>query len=470
MINKKIVLLKIAAGVCILALVIFGIYKAVTVSSESSPEQNKSASISTQCEYKWEDSECSATCGTGTITSVLKIIKEGENCPKEKVKTRVCEKEPCPINCVIGGWNPWGACSATCGTGTQTRTPKIEIQAAFGGTACPVPDTQYCYSGPCPINCVTDGWNPWGACSVKCGTGTRTRTPIIRQHAEHGGIECPEPEQEDCVGTECPEDCEYTPGDWSECSLPCGTGTQTRSPIITKPVKHGGFCPATETRKCQNIPCPLDCEYAWKGDWTECSVQCGTGVRYRDVTFMRGPERCKQGTFTVEDECQVRPCDENDCAYTWREWSDCSLPCGTGTQTRSPEITRPTNGGFCPTTETKKCQNFPCPVGCEYGWGEWSECSRTCGSGLKYRDISLTKGNDSCPKSLGQDSDSCEIRPCNRIDCRNTWGPWSDCSSTCGVGTRTREPIITQDPEDYGMPCPTKETEYCFREPCPIDG
>lgn len=51
---------------------------------------------------------------------------------------------PAPLDCVQ---SDWGACSKTCGGGTQTRT--IITQSANGGTACG-PTSQNCNTHACP--------------------------------------------------------------------------------------------------------------------------------------------------------------------------------------------------------------------------------------------------------------------------------------------------------------------------------
>ena len=53
------------------------------------------------------------------------------------------------------------------------------------------------------------------------------------------------------------------------------------------------------------------------------------------------------------------------------------------------------------------------------------------------------------------------------VDCVWTWGPFSECSVTCGDGKITRDPIIIQPVEHGGEPCPPTETEPCNEGLCP---
>jgi hypothetical protein len=120
---------------------------------------------------------------------------------------------PSPQNCVATP-NAWGACSATCGGGTQTRGYTITTPESGGGT-CPQrsqTDTQPCNtqacgssSSPSPQNCVATP-NAWGACSATCGGGTQTRGYTITT-SESGGGTCPQRSQTDsqpCNEQACP--------------------------------------------------------------------------------------------------------------------------------------------------------------------------------------------------------------------------------------------------------------------------
>jgi hypothetical protein len=96
----------------------------------------------------------------------------------------------------------WGACSKTCGTGTQYRS--ITQQPQNGGAACPA-TSQTCNTQACPqpINCAVSGW---GSCSKTCGTGTQTRS--ITQQSANGGATCPALSQT-CNTQACPPSVAY---------------------------------------------------------------------------------------------------------------------------------------------------------------------------------------------------------------------------------------------------------------------
>ncbi|KAM9325336.1 hemicentin-2 [Gastrophryne carolinensis] len=97
-------------------------------------------------------------------------------------------------------------------------------------------------------------------------------------------------------------------------------------------------------------------------------------------------------------------------------------------------------------------------------WQEWGPCTRTCGQGVQER-IRLcnnpppANGGRPC---MGRDVD---VRTCNLPSCPvdggwTGWSSWSQCSSTCGEGTRQRtRSCFSPPPQHGGKACVGKDTE-----------
>lgn len=183
-----------------------------------------------------------------------------------------------------------------------------------------------------------------------------------------------------------------------------------------------------------------------------------------------------QGGITVNQSNQCASYQTKDCVLDWGNWDNCSATCGGGTQTRTATISQPEqNGGVaCPPadqlTQTQQCNTGACPSSdCVFTWGDWSPCSLDCGGGTQTRQPIITaqpsNGGNACPVSQTQ---PCNTQPCSE-DCVYTWGDWSTCDKTCN-GTQTRQPIITTPatPGGDGKACPSPQTQLC--NPCSKKG
>uniref|UniRef100_A0A8D0G7I3 ADAM metallopeptidase with thrombospondin type 1 motif 8 n=1 Tax=Sphenodon punctatus TaxID=8508 RepID=A0A8D0G7I3_SPHPU len=105
--------------------------------------------------------------------------------------------------------------------------------------------------------------------------------------------------------------------------------------------------------------------------------------------------------------------------------------------------------------------------------GDWSECSKTCGSGWQRRTVECRdvegQASTTCDKALKPE----DIKPCGDLPCP-IWriGLWSPCSRTCGEGARTRSAscidytgkIIAS--EKCGSPQPLAATATCMLQEC----
>ena len=168
----------------------------------------------------------------------------------------VSPPEPCE-----GSWSAYGACDASCGGGTKTKSWTTTKNPRHGGAACPSPTTQSqaCNTQACPINCVGT-WSDYDACSVGCGGGTQTSTWTTTTPSAHGGTACPSPSTQsvECNTQACPINCVGTWSDYIPCNQPCGGGTQTRTWTTTTPSAHGGTAcptPTTELKECNTQAC-----------------------------------------------------------------------------------------------------------------------------------------------------------------------------------------------------------------------
>ena len=145
------------------------------------------------CEGTWSDfGACSSICGYGTKTRKFTASKQPRNggaaCETiygqnahwpESYETTTCTDLPACTSgkACQGSWSDWGACSATCDGGLQTKTYTIPPGGAATvgtdgtrGAACPYADgatqQQACNTQSCCSKATVGAWEKYG--SVRC--------------------------------------------------------------------------------------------------------------------------------------------------------------------------------------------------------------------------------------------------------------------------------------------------------------
>ena len=282
-------------------------------------------------------------------------------------------------------------------------------------------------------------WAEWTTCTNACGSGIRTRirTKLVEE-SNDGKCEEDLLEEEECNTKPCPEPCKWAKWqEWDACSQSCGTGKKVRVRVKELKEKNGGLCKGSyrEESVCNTNLCPQPCKWGAWSKWKPCSKTCGNGERTRT----RGKEMVEKhggiclGDFSQTGTCNIQSCPQPCQVGLWNEWSDCSKSCGSGktTRTREKEVEE-SNGGECAYAlrEETSCQTHACPTPtpspeCHWHeWGPWNECNDTC---------ELSK-----------------------------WGAWIECSRTCGKGKRIRNQFI-HGPEciDYA-----EQVEECNLQSC----
>ncbi|KAG8516401.1 A disintegrin and metalloproteinase with thrombospondin motifs 7 [Galemys pyrenaicus] len=172
-------------------------------------------------------------------------------------------------------------------------------------------------------------------------------------------------------------------------------------------------------------------------------------------------------------------------AWHFGPWTACTVTCGSGMQRQSVlcvgQQAGPVDDGLCdplgrPEERQRPCSEEPCPA--RWWAGEWQPCSRSCGpGGLSRRAVLCVRGVGRLeqralkPPACRHLPPPPAEAPCNRhVPCPAAWavGNWSQCSASCGAGTRRRSVLCTND---SSVPCeegqrPASEAT-CSLPPCP---
>uniref|UniRef100_A0AAV2M8U5 Peptidase M12B domain-containing protein n=1 Tax=Knipowitschia caucasica TaxID=637954 RepID=A0AAV2M8U5_KNICA len=192
------------------------------------------------------------------------------------------------------------------------------------------------------------------------------------------------------------------------------------------------------------------------GPWQECSRLC-QGERKRKIVCSRESDR----VVVSDQRCHGTPrpavvtetCN-NDCELRWfvARKSECSAQCGPGY--RPLEIyCGKTNHGDVKTqkVDERYCSNIhkpddkeSCHGDCNPGgweYSSWSECTKSCGGGTRHRGAVCSKAPDHVgDETMCSQRDKLTVQSCNEFLC--PWwksGDWSECLVTCGKGYKHRQ-------------------------------
>uniref|UniRef100_A0A663FGV1 ADAM metallopeptidase with thrombospondin type 1 motif 12 n=1 Tax=Aquila chrysaetos chrysaetos TaxID=223781 RepID=A0A663FGV1_AQUCH len=172
-------------------------------------------------------------------------------------------------------------------------------------------------------------------------------------------------------------------------------------------------------------------EYFWQyGDWTACSVTCGRGVRRQIAHCMRKGSGAIKNSFcdpATQPNARQKKCYEKDCPPRWwaGEWQKCSTTCGPTGQKKRTVLCIQTVGSDEQALAATECQHLLKPkthlscnrdVLCPSDWtvSNWTECTVTCGGGIRTRNVTCAKNNDEpCDTSKRPNSKAlCSLQQC----------------------------------------------------------
>jgi len=93
-----------------------------------------------------------------------------------------------PLDCRLGDWGGYRACTKSCGGGEMRRDRGVATEPRNGGKPCAAAELTEvvpCNTHPCndATVCTWTAWTPWNQCSQACGGGEmkRHRTTVSSQ-------------------------------------------------------------------------------------------------------------------------------------------------------------------------------------------------------------------------------------------------------------------------------------------------
>ncbi|KAF3688604.1 A disintegrin and metalloproteinase with thrombospondin motifs 20 [Channa argus] len=215
-----------------------------------------------------------------------------------------------------------------------------------------------------------------------------------------------------------------------------------------------------------NIPIEQDREqFVWdhSGPWLECSRIC-QGERRQKAACVR-----KSDHLEVSDQrCEhlprpvaiTEPCN-TDCEVRWHVAgkSECSAKCGPGYRSLDVQCMKySVLKRQSERMEASACRDIskpqtrePCHGDCllkSWQYSAWSQCSKTCGRGSRTRESYCMNNlgrrlvDRECNEYQRVVTETCNEQPCPQW----TLSEWSECLVTCGKGMRHRQVSCRMEP------------------------
>nr|XP_046225573.1 A disintegrin and metalloproteinase with thrombospondin motifs 6 isoform X1 [Oncorhynchus gorbuscha]XP_046225574.1 A disintegrin and metalloproteinase with thrombospondin motifs 6 isoform X1 [Oncorhynchus gorbuscha] len=414
--------------------------------------------------------ECSRTCGGGVSSSMRHCDSPapsggGKYCLGERKRYRSCNTDACP---------------------SGSRDFRVKQCADFDSM--PFRGKYYNwkpYTGggvkPCALNCLAEGYNFYTERSPAVIDGTRCQADsldiCINGECKHVGCD-------NILGSDAKEDrCRVCGGDGSTCeateglfndSLPRGGYMEVV--LIPRGSVHIEIQEVSMSKNYIALKSEGDDYFingAWTIDWPRKFDIAGTAFHYKRpldepeslealgattdnlVVMVLLQEQNMGIRYKFNVPIQRTGSGDNEVGFSWHHlaWSDCSATCAGGSQKQEVLCKRlddnsVVQNSYCdpdnkPPENQRSCNTEPCPP--EWFIGDWSDCGKTCGGGMRTRTVLCIRKMGPAEEETLEDSHCLTHRPIEREACNNQSCPprwvtldWSECTPKCGPGFKHR--------------------------------
>ncbi|XP_070854221.1 thrombospondin type-1 domain-containing protein 4 isoform X1 [Drosophila suzukii] len=283
-------------------------------------------------------SACTKSCGGGTQAPIIRCIRKNplryysqRRCthsvkPVLNENLLHCNTQPCPA---YWRFEDWGECRCLASGGFRRREVSC-VQELASGLVIHVDKAA----------CLED--QPPTQKQCEC---PKTRRRNLSRYRLQGGSESSNSTQVKRSKTDGSElNAIWLMSEWNQyCSATCGSGVEYRTVFCDRSKAGEQRCDPSTTPESRR-PCkkPI-CEVGdwFTGPWSSCNGDCFDLTRSREVLCIQNQLITEPKECTPELKPQtVEKCSHEEveyCAARWHysDWSECTKPCGGGTQRRS---------------------------------------------------------------------------------------------------------------------------------------
>ncbi|EDX04551.1 thrombospondin type-1 domain-containing protein 4 isoform X1 [Drosophila simulans] len=284
-------------------------------------------------------SGCTKSCGGGTQTPIIRCIRKNplryysqRRCmhsvkPVLNENLLHCNTQPCPAYWRL---DDWGECRCSSSGGLRRREVSC-VQELASGLVIHV-DKAACMEDQPPMQ-------------KQCECPKNRRRNLSRYRlsgTSESSSNSSQVKRSKIDGSDATAI--WLTSEWNQyCSVTCGSGVEYRTVFCDRSKAGEQRCDPSTTpesrRPCEKPACEVGDWFT--GPWSSCNGDCFDLTRTREVLCIRNQLITEHSECTPELKPQsVEKCSHEEveyCAARWHysDWSECTKPCGGGTQRRS---------------------------------------------------------------------------------------------------------------------------------------